>query len=227
MMAAVNRFFQTRRRGLIMSPQPSPDPEATDEASWPDEDRDDAAEADDTDGFYPARPGGAPPWPTPPAWDGSRPREPRRPGVRPGLIMAAVAVAAAAAGAAVAVGVDGASASSAGTVTTPASPPAAAAPGAGGGNGFPPPGAGGGSGSGEQMLAAGKVTAVNGTSITVSGNGSSITAAITSATSFTGSVKSAGHIKVGDLVMIDISVNGAADTAASIQDPLAGNGSLP
>jgi hypothetical protein len=145
--------------------------------------------------------------------------------------VAAVAVAAAAVGAGVTVGVTGAFASSASPSTPSASPPAAAAPGAGSGNGFLPPAAGGGSGggagAGEQMLAAGKVTAVNGTSITIAGNGNSVTAAITSATDFTGSAKSAGSIKVGDLVMIDISVNGSADTAASIQDPLAGGGSLP
>ena len=210
-----------------MPPQYPPDPTARGDARGLDKDPGDADETDeypgDADETYAARP--APPsWQAPPPpWYGGGHDGPPRPRPSRALTVAAIAVVAAAIGAGAAVGVRSWPASSPSSVAGPAagSSPAASAPGAGNGNGLLAPGLGG-NGGGEQLMAAGKVTAVSDSSVTVEGQGDTITAAITGATKFSGNVRGASGIKVGDEVMIDISVNGSTNTAASIQDPFTG-----
>jgi hypothetical protein len=145
-------------------------------------------------------------------------------GRNPGWVMGVVAVVAAAVGVAaglvfvhwpgtaVAAG-PGASASA------PASPSASA--GGGGGNGglpaLPPLS---GNGNGEmQVSLVGKVVAVSGTSITLGGNGPSVTAAFTGSTKFGGKVTSPAGIKVGDEVSATVTGSSSKLTVASIQDP--------
>lgn len=200
-----------------MPPQYPPDPTAPSDARGLDRD---PADADETCAARPAPPS----WPAPPPpwYDGGHGKPPRP---RPSrtLTVAAIAVVAAAIGAGAAVGVRDWPMSSPSSAAGPAagSSPAASAPSAGNGNGLPAPGPGG-NGGGEEMMAAGKITAVSDSSITIEGQGNTITAAITSATKFSGKVRSASGIKVGDEVMLDISVNGSTNTAASIQDPFTG-----
>jgi hypothetical protein len=74
------------------------------------------------------------------------------------------------------------------------------------------------------MLLAGKVTAVTRTSITIGGNGPSVTAAVTSSTKITGRVSSISGIKVGDEVSAQLTGTGGKLTVMSIQDPA---GTLP
>jgi hypothetical protein len=95
------------------------------------------------------------------------------------------------------------------------SPPSAAAPALGGGGAVT---GGGGGGQGELFLG-GKVVAVSPTSITLTGQGQQITAAITGSTKFTG-VSGASGIKVGDMVTAQISGYGTSHAVATaIQDP--------
>jgi hypothetical protein len=73
-----------------------------------------------------------------------------------------------------------------------------------------------------QMLLTGRVLAVSGTSITIGGNGPSVTAAVTSATTITGTVHGIGGISVGNEVSAQITGTASHLTATAIQDP-AGN----
>ena len=102
--------------------------------------------------------------------------------------------------------------------TAPSQSPASAAPGPSGAAGSRPQGGQGTVPAGLIVLL-GKVTAVSSRSITLAGNGPSVTAAITGSTTFSGKVHSVRQVKVGDRVMARIRVRGAAMTAAQIQDP--------
>lgn len=93
------------------------------------------------------------------------------------------------------------------------------APAQGGGGGGPVVGGGGGGGGGHLFLG-GQVVKAGSTSITLSAQGRDITAAITSSTKFTGSVKSASGIKPGQQVMVVISGYGSSHPVAQqISDP--------
>jgi hypothetical protein len=87
-----------------------------------------------------------------------------------------------------------------------------------GGNGGAGP-VGGQGGAGGNLFMAGQVTRVTSTSITLTGQDHQVTAAITSATTFSG-VHSASQIKPGDQVSAQISgYGGAHPVATAIQDP--------
>jgi hypothetical protein len=203
-----------------------------DDDDWPEDDSDDDDwpvddEADDQPGTpWPAGPPGpAPdqpgtPWPAgppgpAPRWAGGPPRSRVRP-----LALAAVAVVALGAGAGVAVVVARGLSSS---------PPAAQSPGnvqpstvPGGNGGGVPPGSGdfpGNGGAVGQLILGGKVVAVSATSITIAGGSHPVTAAVTSSTRVTGNVTSIGAVKVGDLVMAELTESGGKATATMIQDP--------
>jgi hypothetical protein len=173
-----------------------PDPE------WPDEDA------------VPAPSWPAPPWPAPPGratpgGDGSRRRA-------HALTVAAVAVIAATLGVVVALLIAN---RSAGTPSATSSPPSATTPALGTGGGAITGGGSSGGGGGGEMLLGGQVVAVSSTSITVTGQGQQITAAITSSTKFTG-VSGASQIKVGAEVTAQISGYGTSHAVATaIQDP--------
>lgn len=72
-----------------------------------------------------------------------------------------------------------------------------------------------------QMIIVGKVVAVSSTSITVTGQGSDVTGAVTSTTQVTGKVNGISGVKAGDEVLIKfVGTSGSgALTAAAIQDP--------
>lgn len=132
--------------------------------------------------------------------------------------LATVVVAIAAACMGVAVGLaflrwpgPGASAASPGGDSSAA--PAASAPAAIG----PPSGNGGY----QQLQIIGTVTAVSPSSITIGGNGPSITGTFTGATKFTGSAAGAADIKVGDQVAATLTGSPANLTVTTIQDPAA------
>jgi hypothetical protein len=131
-------------------------------------------------------------------------------------VAAAVAVLAAAAG--VAVGlflVKGTPVAS----TADGATPSASAP-AGSGTGLPALPGLSGNGNGQlQMLLTGRVLAVSGTSITIGGDGPSVTAAVTSATTITGTVHGIGGVKVGNEVSAQITGTASHLTATAIQDP--------
>jgi len=74
------------------------------------------------------------------------------------------------------------------------------------------------------MILTGRVLAVSGTSITIGGEGPSVTAAVTRATKVTGTVRGIGGVKVGDEVSAQITGTASHLTAIAIQDP-AGNSS--
>lgn len=208
-----------------MSPQSAQGPTSRGDEHWLDED---SGDADETCTSGPAAP---PPWPAPPPWHGGGYGQPRRPRPPRVLTFAAVAVVAAAIGAAMAVGIArwpaSSPASAAGSAPTAGSSPVAPAPNTGNGNALPAPGIGGGSGVSEQLMLAGKVTAVSGTAITIHAGADAISAEITSATQFSGSVKSSRGIKIGDEVMLEVSVSDGRNVATGIQDPFAGAGALP
>lgn len=116
-----------------------------------------------------------------------------------------------------------------------ASPAAAAAPSAsaspvpgtgngGIGNGIAP--GGGGTGGTRYVLLVGKVTAVSGSSITIGGNGPSVTASVTGSAKVTGRVSGISGVKVGDEVSAQLTETGTGGkmTVMSIQDPA---GTLP
>ena len=162
-----------------------------------------------------AQPGGAQP-------DGAQPGGPgkgRGHGGAPGFsVRAAAVVAMLAAAAGVAAGLflvkDAPAASSAGAATPSASAPA--------GSSTELPGLPGlsGNGSGQlRMLLTGRVLAVSGTSITIGGDGPSVTAAVTGATTVTGSAHGIGGVKVGDEVSAQITGTASHLTATAIQDP--------
>src|SRR6202167_2632472 len=138
---------------------------------------------------------------------------PGRSGLRP-LALAIVAVVALGAGAGVALAITKGLDHSPSPSAAPGAQPSAVAPGGGGGT-IP-----GGSGAVGEMFAAGPVTAVSSTSITIGGPNHTVTAAITSSTRITGKVTSIGGIKVGDQVSAQITEsNGGQPTVAAIQDP--------
>jgi hypothetical protein len=77
-----------------------------------------------------------------------------------------------------------------------------------------------GNGGGLMYMLNGKVAAISSTSITLAGNGPSVTAAINGSTQFSGNITSAAGIKVGDQVTAQ--VGGQSSTslvATAIQDP--------
>lgn len=104
------------------------------------------------------------------------------------------------------------------TATVPSQSPTAAAPGPSGAAGSLPAG-GQGTGPVHLIVLLGKVTAVSSRSVTLAGNGPSVTAAITGSTTFAGSVHNVRQIKVGDRVMAQIQVRGSTMTVTQIQDP--------
>lgn len=110
-------------------------------------------------------------------------------------------------------------------MNSPAPAPAAGTGNAPVGGGAPVQGGGGGGpiqggGGGSHLFLGGQVIKVSSTSITLSAQGRDISAAITSSTRFTGSVKSASGIKPGQQVMVVISGYGTAhQVAQQISDP--------
>jgi hypothetical protein len=77
-----------------------------------------------------------------------------------------------------------------------------------------------GNGGGLMYMLNGKVAAISGTSITLSGNGPSVTASINGSTQVTGDVTSVSGIKVGDQVTAQVSGQSSSSlVATAIQDP--------
>lgn len=92
--------------------------------------------------------------------------------------------------------------------------------GAAGGGTLPtlPPLSGGAGGL--QLLLNGRVLAISSTSLTLGGNGPSVTAKITSSTKVSGHVTSASGIKVGDQVTAEVRGQSSSDmVAVEIEDP--------
>ncbi|HUN32505.1 MAG TPA: hypothetical protein VMU95_10875 [Trebonia sp.] len=152
-------------------------------------------------------------------WDGPRLQPRRR--LHP-LTLAAVAVAGITIGVA-AVMISDFSTSTTAVGGTPSSSPTAQAPP--GGNGYTGGGPASlspltGNGSGLTMMLSGRVTAVSATSITIGGNGPSVTAKVTQETRFSGQVRSIGGVKVGDQVSATFSGSSASSlTVTAIEDP--------
>jgi hypothetical protein len=65
------------------------------------------------------------------------------------------------------------------------------------------------------------VLAISGTSITIGGNGPSVTAAITGSTRVTGTVRGISGVKAGAEVSAQITGTSGHLTATAIQDPAA------
>jgi hypothetical protein len=163
-------------------------------------------------------------WPPLPSYGGP-PRPPRR---SRSLTIAAVAIAAFVAAVVAAVLIVGGltgSPSTAGSASSAA--PAQGAQGGGAAGGGPViggggAGGGGGGGGGGQLFLGGKVTAISATSITLTGQGHTFTAAITSSTKFTG-VRGPSGIKVGAEVAAQITgYDSGHPVATAIQDPPTG-----
>jgi hypothetical protein len=156
-------------------------------------------------------------WPPLPSYAGP-PRPPRR---SHSLTIAAIAIAAFVAAVVAAVLIVGGltgTPSTAGSAS-PAAPTAGAQGGGAAGGG---PGIGGGEGGGGNLFLGGKVTAISAASITLTGQGQTFTAAITSSTKFTG-VRGPSGIKVGAEVTAQITGYGSGHpVATAIQDPPAG-----
>jgi hypothetical protein len=77
-----------------------------------------------------------------------------------------------------------------------------------------------GAGSVESVMALGRVLAVRHDSVTVGGGpGRAISASATSATQFTGRVRSLAQVRVGDTVAAQITVSGGVATLVRLQDP--------
>lgn len=77
-----------------------------------------------------------------------------------------------------------------------------------------------GAGSVESVMALGRVLAVRHDSVTVGGGpGRAIGASATSATQFTGRVRSLAQVRVGDTVAAQITVSGGVATLVRLQDP--------
>jgi hypothetical protein len=68
------------------------------------------------------------------------------------------------------------------------------------------------------MMLSGRVLAVSDRSITIGGNGPSVTAAITRFTKITGAVSGIGGVRVGAEVSAQITGTGSDLTATAIQD---------
>ncbi len=141
----------------------------------------------------------------------------------PAWIMAAVAVVAAALGIAVSLALVRWPSSTASASSSPSSSGAPSSSAGGGGNGgLPPLGAPPGSGSGSGSLRVdliGKVLAVSSTSITLGGQGQSVSAAFTGSTRFGGAISGATGIKVGDEVSASLTGTPSKLTVTTIQDP--------
>ena len=104
--------------------------------------------------------------------------------------------------------------------TTPSSPAQGGLPTTGSGNGggaLPIPSTG--PGETLHLEIGGRVSAVSPTSITLSGQGQSVTAAVTKSTTITGKVHAISGIKAGDLVSAQITSTDGKLTATAIQDP--------
>jgi hypothetical protein len=161
--------------------------------------------------------------PLPPGWPGADGPSRAR-WLRPG-VLAAVIVAGAVAGAVAAAAVMHDSPGPAASGQPPALSQQQP-----GGNGAP---AGGGTlpggGPGASLFVVGTVTAVSGTSITIGGQGHTITATVTRTTRVTGKVAGLGGIKVGDQVSARFTQDGGRVTAVTIADPAqaTAGGSLP
>lgn len=138
-------------------------------------------------------------WP-PPANEPPRRRRPHP------LTVAAIVVAAVA-GAVVAVFVT----DNASQPSTPASSPSYVAPRPGGGA-IPSGGVG-------RIMILGAVRTVSGESITITGNGQPVTAAVTKNTKITGRVHTISGISVGDTVSAQITLRRGRAVATAIQDP--------
>lgn len=74
------------------------------------------------------------------------------------------------------------------------------------------------------MMLTGQVLAVSHASITIGGAGPAVTAAITSATTITGSVHGIGGVKVGDEISAQITGTPSHLTATALQDPVGNSG---
>jgi hypothetical protein len=138
------------------------------------------------------------------------------------LLTAAVAITAAAIGVAVGLAFLRLPLRSASASPSASTPSASASPGASGGRsgGLPAPAPITGNGNGTlQMYLVGPVLAVSGNSITIGGFGEPVTAAITAATKFTGSVRTVSGIKTGTEVAAAVTGTGSKLTATQIQDP--------
>jgi hypothetical protein len=198
---------------------------------WPDEDWPDDESPDDD---WPDDESPVDDWPPEPP--GSPPATGKRwgHGGVPGFsVWAAAVVAVLAAAAGVAVGlllVRGTpTASATGSATPGASAPGATTPGAtapgttapgGGGTNLPALPGPGGNGNGQlRIILTGRVLAVSATSITIGGNGPSVTAAVTSATRITGTARGIAGVKTGDHVAAQVSGTSGHLTAIVIQDP--------
>jgi len=79
------------------------------------------------------------------------------------------------------------------------------------------------------MFVIGTVTAVSGTSITIGGQGHTITVTVTSATRVTGKAAGLNGIKAGDQVSAQLTQGGGRVTAVTVADPAQApvGGSLP
>jgi hypothetical protein len=112
-------------------------------------------------------------------------------------------------------------------VTRAAAPAPASAPRGGSSLTAPGPASGPGPGAGgvlppgavEQLLLIGTVHAISSTSITVDGNGSPVTAAITDATRVTGQVTSVAALRVGDRISAQVMMRNGRSTITAIQYP--------
>jgi hypothetical protein len=179
-------------------------------------------------------PAGPPPGGWPPA--GGRPPPPADRGHRPRRVSTLAVVATAVLGLLLGVGIALAATrgpsgqpSAAGSATTPSagpSTPSGALPsgapstGPGGTSGGLAPGGSSGAlpgsssgGSGFRMLFLGQVTALSSSSITLSAQGHTVTAALTRSSKVT------GHLKVGDSVSAQIGQAGSRYVVTAIQDP--------
>jgi hypothetical protein len=192
-----------------------PDDESPDDEPPDDDSPDDEPPVDD----WPPGPPGPPPE-TGKRWGHG--------GVPGFSVWAAAAVAVLAAAAGVAVGlllVRGTpTASAAGSATPGASAPGATAPGTtapggGGTNLLAPPGPGGNGNGQLRIILTGRVLAISATSITIGGNGPSVTAAVTSATKITGTARGIAGVKPGDQVAAQVSGTPGHLIAIAIQDP--------
>jgi hypothetical protein len=130
----------------------------------------------------------------------------------------AVALAAAVLGVVAALALVRSPPASPGVAGSAASPSSGPNQNGGGGNGGLPPLQGNGNGAME-MQVVGTVTAVSTTSITVGGEGQSMTAEFTAATKFSGRVRSPAGIKDGDQVAVVATGAPSRLTVTSIQDP--------
>jgi len=82
------------------------------------------------------------------------------------------------------------------------------------------PGGQGGAGTAESVTVLGRVLAVGHDTVTVGGGpGQAITARATSATQFTGTVRSLAQVRAGDTVMAQITVSDGVARLVRLQDP--------